>query len=132
MSPLHRAWLLAGLRRYTVPVLLLAYLAAALLGALVFGDIPQPQIPPDGYEIHTPEVRLSWHGRGHRGTYRLEVIAEGGAFDSPLVSKELRSSMHSLNDLERGKTYYWRVIEEGSGRTSRVASFRLSPQRIRY
>ena len=127
---LHQTWLLSCLRRYLVPLLLLLYLAGAMLGYLVAGDAPQPQIPPDGHVSHTRVVRLSWY-RGGSGPYRLQVIPEDGDFDTPLIDKTLRSAIHTLKDLQPGEAYRWRVIAEHSGRTSREASFSMARYPLR-
>jgi len=129
---LHTAWLLACLRRYLVPVLLMVYLAGKLLAALVAGDAPQPQIPPDGYVNHTPEVRVSWHGSRGRSSYRIQLVRDDGDFDEPLVDRVVRSRGHTFRDLEPDTGYRWRVIQEGDGRTSQVVSFRTARHLAAY
>jgi len=119
-------WILAGLRRTWLPVFLLLYLAGKLLAALVVGDAPQPQAPPQGYTAHTREVQLSWYGAGPRAPFRVQVIGDGGDFDAPLIERTVRSHGHALRDLEPDRVYRWRVVEESTGRTSRTAWFRTA------
>ncbi|NOZ86685.1 MAG: hypothetical protein GXP49_10520 [Deltaproteobacteria bacterium] len=125
-------WIAAQVRRLAIPVLLIVYLTLKLVSALILGDAPEPQSPPDGYEVQTPEVRMVWHSTDWTSLFVVKIIEQGGDFDHPLLEKKTRSNSLSLPNLDRGRVYCWQVEALKSGRMSRTACFRLSPYRIVY
>jgi len=125
-------WILAGLRRHAVPVLLMLSALLQMLGYLLFGDGLVAQIPPDGYIAQEERVRVSWSAGDHPAPFRVQLITEDGDFDDPLLDLEVRRSTTYLPLLEPGRTYRWRMLHRESGATSGVKRFSTAPHRIRF
>ena len=124
--------LLAGvwLRKYAVTLALMATLVAAMAGAALFGAAPMPQQPPNGYDVERGKVSLSW-SKGTRGEpITLQISIGDPDFSAPIVDKKMNTNSHNVTKLERGATYYWRLIQGGNA--SPVAHFQVSRYNARF
>lgn len=117
-------------RNYLVAIVLVSMLAFSFLKVAVIGAGPTPQGPPQGYALGKTQIELEWDKGSRDGDIRLQVSIDDPAFTKPLVNKVTSSSTHSLNDLEPGHTYYWRLVQ--NDRSSRVAHFETAPNAVRF
>jgi hypothetical protein len=123
------ARVLGWLRAYLVALLLVVGLglSVALTGLGQIG--PQPQHPPQGYVLSRHKAQLQWSRGEREGEIRLQV-ATGARFEELLVDRTVPRDTYRLQDLEPGKTYYWRLVQ--GDRVSRTARFAVSPEAVRF
>lgn len=118
---------------YGLPLILLVVLLYKVIGGIVWGDIPRPQIPPNGYLAQETRVILHWSRGDHEGPFKLQVLADGDDFDDAkgnalIVDHTVTETMYRLPQLQPGKKYCWRVIEDNGI----VSCFRTSDSLITY
>ena len=101
------------LRRYLVAVALLATLVVALVQVYATGTGPMPQQPPEGYTVERARASLQWNRGTRTETITLQISIDDPTFSAPKVDRQVNGTSHSLNDLQRGSTYYWRLVQEG-------------------
>ena len=131
MQWLQILWLAAGwLRKYAVTLALMATLVAAMAGAALFGAAPMPQQPPDGYVAERGRVSLSWSKGTRKEPITLQISTGDPSFSAPIVDKEMKANSHNVTKLERGATYYWRLIQ--GGHASPTAHFEVSRYNARF
>jgi len=111
------------LRKYFVAVFLVAALLGSLAGNKIYGTGPTPQQPPEGYELHRGMVTLHWDKGTQKGDIVLQVSVDNSDFSEPLFEKKLAASFYTLRELERGKQYYWRLLQ--NNKPSPTASFKV-------
>jgi len=127
-------WIWAGLRRYLVPGLILGTLLTQVLGYLLLGDGPMPQIPPDGHQSVQSRIRVRWDEGGLEPPFTVQVIEADGSFEAPVHERTIKSRWcaHWLPILEPNTEYRWRVVHEATGEVSPEASFTTARYRIPY
>ena len=126
------SWTLVLLRKFAVPLFLMAYAGMKILGSLVFAPAPVPQVPPAGYEAVETRIRLAWSANGLPAPFRVQLITEDGDFGKPLVETRASHDAAMLPILEPGRNYRWRVIHEATGRSSPESHFRTSRNAVVY
>ena len=131
MQWLHILLLAAGwLRKYAVTLALMVTLVAAMAGAALFGAGPMPQQPPQGYVAERGRVSLSWSKGTREEPITLQISIGDPGFSNPIVDKKMNTNSHSVTKLERGATYYWRLIQGGNA--SPTAHFEVSRYNARF
>jgi hypothetical protein len=131
MQWLHILWLVVvWLRKYAVTLALMATLVAAMAGAALFGAGPMPQQPPQGYVAERGRVSLSWSKGTREEPITLQISIGDPGFSAPIVDKEMNTNSHSVTKLERGATYYWRLIQDGHA--SPTTHFQVSRYNARF
>jgi len=131
MQWLHILSLAAGwLRKYAVTLALMVTLVAAMAGAALFGAGPMPQQPPQGYVAERGRVSLSWSKGTREEPITLQISIGDPGFSNPIVDKKMNTNSHSVTKLERGATYYWRLIQGGNA--SPTAHFEVSRYNARF
>lgn len=118
-------------RSYLVPLALLALVARVAVRAML-GDVsPNPEFPPDGYDVVRDTIELEWSQSSDRVKSRLEVSLGDDSFEGgKVVDRDVYDKKYTLDALEPGRTYYWRVTEQG--KTSRTSSFEVAGDAVRY
>lgn len=116
-------------RRYLVALALLATLAAALVEVYTTGTGPMPQQPPEGYTIEISRTSLQWDRGTRTDPITLQISIDDPTFAAPKVDRKVNGTSHSLNDLQRGSTYYWRLVQAGA--PSPTASFKVSSTNVK-
>jgi len=117
------------LRRYLVAVLLVGLLAAALIEVYATGTGPMPQQPPEGYTVERARASLQWNRGTRTEPITLQISIDDPTFASPKVERKVNGTTHSLNDLQRGSTYYWRLLQ--AGEPGPTASFKVSSHNVK-
>jgi hypothetical protein len=117
------------LRLYLVALVLLGIFVWTVLEVYVLGVGPTPQQPPPGFVEQRLNTRLQWHRGNREESMTLEVAKDPG-FKDKIVDRQASGTVHNLNNLEPGQTYYWRLIQ---GETpSRTYSFRTSEDAVAF
>lgn len=112
-----------------VLAILLVTLGSALLKAITSGMGPVPQLPPTGYVAERGMVVLQWNKGNIEAPITLQ-ISKTKDFESPVFEKEVSGVTYNFqNDLERGRRYYWRLIQED--RPSPVSTFVISEYHVK-
>jgi hypothetical protein len=119
------------MRSYLVPAALIVLVAWVALKAFS-GDVsPNPEFPPEGYDVVRDTIELEWSRSSEKEKTRLQVVIDDDSFDGKkVVDEDVYTKTYTLNQLEPGRTYFWRVIEKG--KTSRSSSFRVAEDAVRY
>lgn len=112
------------LRKYLVAVTLIAGLAVVLVQVDRYGTGPAPQYPPEGYTSYKTQESLQWDKGTREEPIVLQVSIDDPSFAEPVLEKKVSGTSHSMNKLEGGKTYYWRLMQ--GDRPSPIASFKVS------
>ncbi|NOZ87868.1 MAG: hypothetical protein GXP49_16720 [Deltaproteobacteria bacterium] len=132
MKGLPWTWIIAGLRRYAVAVLLMFSALVNVGGYLVHGDAAVPQVPPGGYVVQKQPVRLAWFRGDWPDALELQLTTREQGFDKPILSETVRGNAVRLPELKPGKTYLWRLVRPESGRVSTCISFSTAKYMVRY
>ena len=117
------------LRRYLVAVVLVASLGWALVQVYTSGTGPMPQQPPEGYTVERARASLQWNRGTRSEPITLQISIDDPTFAEPKVDRKVNGTSHSLNNLERGSTYYWRLVQ--AGEASPIASFKVSNYNVK-
>jgi len=129
---MQRTGILIGLarfvRRYLVAVALIGGLLVVLVQVDLFGTGPMPQYPPEGYTSYKTQESLQWEKGTREEEIVLQVSIDDPSFAAPALEKKVSGTSHSLNKLEGGKTYYWRLMQ--GDRPSPVATFKVSKYNV--
>ena len=118
------------LRKYAVTLALMVTLVTAMVGVALFGAGPMPQQPPQGYMAERGRVSLSWSKGTRQEPITLQISIGDPSFLAPIVDKETNTNSHNVTKLERGATYYWRLIQ--GGKASPTAHFEVSRYNARF
>ena len=116
-------------RRYVVALALIAALVAALVQVYTTGTGPMPQQPPQGYLVERARASLQWNRGTRTEPITLQVSIDDPTFAEPAVERKVNGTHHSLNDLQSGSTYYWRLMQDGE--PSPIASFKVSSHNVK-
>ena len=116
------------IRAYAVAILLIAALAAAFFEVYVLGTGPVTQEPPEGYLNEVTNVTLQWNRGTRKKPIKLQIAVDDPSFAKPLFDREMSGTTHTMNELEPGHTYYWRLMQEDD--PSPVATFKTSDNAI--
>jgi len=114
----------AWLRQYAVALALVMTLAGSLVAVNIWGSGPVAQQPPEGYTIERDRASLQWDKGTREAPVTLQVSVGSPDFDEMLVNKVVKGNGHTLRKLERGATYYWRLVQ--NGKAGPTASFKVS------
>ncbi|MCU0664694.1 MAG: hypothetical protein MUC50_20525 [Myxococcota bacterium] len=117
-------------RDYLIAITLISMLAFSFIKVAVVGVGPAPQGPPQDYELGKTQIELEWSKGNREGEIRVQVSMDDPSFAKPFVDKPTTATTHSLNDLEPGRLYYWRLVQ--NGRTSRVARFGTASNAVKF
>jgi len=101
------------LRRYAVALALIGTLGGSLVAANLWGTAPSPQQPPEGYVSEDDRATLQWDKGTRKAPITLQISLDDPDFGKPLVDKAVSGTGHTLSKLERGGTYYWRLVQDG-------------------
>ena len=118
------------LRKYAVTLALMVMLVTAMASAALFGAGPMPQQPPQGYDVERGRVSLSWSKGTRKEPITLQISIGDPGFNSPIINKEMTTNSHNITKLERGATYYWRLIQ--NGHAGPTAHFHVSRYNARF
>ncbi len=117
------------LRLYLVALILLGIFVWTVLEVYVLGVGPVPQQPPPGFVEDRLDTRLQWH-RGNREEPMTLEVAKDPDFKDKVVDRMASGTVHNLNDLEPGQTYYWRLIQ--GEKPSRTYYFKTSENAVAF
>jgi len=111
-------------RSHLVAAALVAALAAAFVEVYTTGTGPVPQAPPEGLLVERGRATLQWNRGTRPGPMTLQISLDDPDFAEPILERKVNGTSHTLNDLEPGRVYYWRLVHEGEA--SPAASFEVS------
>ena len=123
---LDRGW--TWIRTYLVALALVVAFAEAMVEVYRSEVGPAPQEPPDGYTVERTTATLQWSKGEQTEKLTLQVSIDDPSFQNPVLDKKTAGKTHSIKDLKRGHTYYWRLI--GDKVKSPVAKFKTSEYAI--
>lgn len=125
---LSKLW--GWMRNYLVAILLVSMVFFSFIKVAVIGTGPTPQGPPMNYSLHKTQIELEWHKGTREGEIRLQVSVDEPNFEELMIDKVVGGTTHSLNDLEPGRTFYWRLVQ--NEKPSRVARFSTAPNAVKF
>ena len=117
---------------YAVPCFLILTILWHLFDSYVSDIIPLPQSPYEGYVSYEPDVMLQWGKNGLQPPFLVQVVPNGGSFETPQFQKLVKSDMYILPKLDPGVKWHWRVFHPKSGAFSRVSSFSTAQPLVNY
>lgn len=118
------------LRKYAVALLLVVGLGWALIYVNLWGAPPTPQQPPEGYTVQRDRAALQWNNGTRNKPVTLQISVGDPDFEKPIVNKVIKGNGHTMRKLERGATYYWRLIQNGE--PGPTASFKVSRYNVDF
>ncbi|MCP4676227.1 MAG: hypothetical protein GY854_12105 [Deltaproteobacteria bacterium] len=118
------------LRTYAVALALIGGLGFAFFEVYVTGVGPMPQQPPEGYTIERTKAALQWSKGTRKGGIKLQVAMDDPSFTKPILEKDVKGKSHTMNALEPGHTYYWRLVQGDD--YSPIATFKTSAYAIKF
>jgi hypothetical protein len=124
-----RLWNFA--RDYAILLVLLGAFLWTLVEVYGLGVGPTPQLPPQGYVVENLEAKLQWHNGTRPAGFTLQISQDDPNFSNKLfLEREVSGTTFSVNDLESGHTYYWRL--KRADILSATASFKTAPYAINF
>lgn len=118
------------IRTYVVMIALITALGYAFVEVWTVGTGPVPQQPLDGLLIEKATVELGWKKGTRSGDLTLQVSIDDPNFGELTVEKKSAGSAYTLNELEPGRTYYWRLVQNGA--PSPTAFFKTSTNAVQF
>lgn len=123
-----RLW--SFIREYLVVIVLLVGTCKMFFNVYVTGTGPAPQQPPESYTVEQTQATFQWD-RGNRTTpITLQVSQDSKSFETLVLDRKITGTTHTMNNLEPGHTYYWRLVQ--GDETSPVASFKTAKNAVNF
>ena len=89
---------------------------------LLAPDKPVLASPANGSTDQPVSLALNWNDAARAESYKLQVSTASGFSSTTVNQSGITSSDQSINGLEHGKKYYWRVNATNAGGTSNWSS----------
>ncbi|MBN2804236.1 MAG: hypothetical protein JXR91_14165 [Deltaproteobacteria bacterium] len=117
------------LRKYALLILILVMLTTELVSVSLNGMSPKPQLPPNGYVVESGSVTMQWN-KGNIDKPITLQLSKTEDFTDIVLERKVTGTTTSYGDsLERGVTYYWRLMQDEI--PSAVSKFSVSKQHIK-
>lgn len=84
-----------------------------------------------GMKLDYQPLSFSWQGDGESETYTV-YFADNEAFEDPITYETKNTYLDMVGCFVPGKIYYWKVVGDAEGSTSKVDTFQTLDAPVRY